>query len=54
MWLIGQAGCLLIPIDMYHGDTKSLQQVLEESGIQLQSKDVVFHQNGEHLTNLWP
>ena len=22
----GQAGCLLIPIDMYHGDTKSLQQ----------------------------
>eukprot|EP00434_Breviolum_minutum_P015443 symbB.v1.2.013607.t1/scaffold968.1/size148170/2 len=35
------AGCLLIPIDMYHGDTKSLQQ------------DVVFHQNGEHLTNLW-
>ncbi|CAK9076934.1 unnamed protein product [Durusdinium trenchii] len=40
-WSNREAGCLLIPIDMYHGDTKSLQQ------------DVVFHQNGEHLTNLW-
>jgi hypothetical protein len=25
-WQPLQAGCLLIPIDMYHGDTKSLQQ----------------------------
>eukprot|EP00931_Biecheleriopsis_adriatica_P061050 TRINITY_DN36693_c0_g1_i1.p1 TRINITY_DN36693_c0_g1~~TRINITY_DN36693_c0_g1_i1.p1 ORF type:complete len:1235 (-),score=203.92 TRINITY_DN36693_c0_g1_i1:118-3576(-) len=40
-WANREAGCLLIPIDMYHGDTKSLKQ------------DMVFHQNGEHLTNLW-
>eukprot|EP00933_Yihiella_yeosuensis_P033384 TRINITY_DN27102_c0_g1_i1.p1 TRINITY_DN27102_c0_g1~~TRINITY_DN27102_c0_g1_i1.p1 ORF type:complete len:1241 (-),score=230.91 TRINITY_DN27102_c0_g1_i1:186-3908(-) len=40
-WAKKEAGCLLIPIDMYHGDTKSLKQ------------DVVFHQHGEHLTNVW-
>ncbi|CAE7174759.1 unnamed protein product [Symbiodinium pilosum] len=40
-WANREAGCLLIPIDMYHGDTRSLHQ------------DIVFHQNGEHLTNLW-
>lgn len=103
----GQAGCLLIPIDMYHGDTKSLQQerarahclwvvgvsricglfsrsafaimyvLVFEPSFQTRprmlnrilsaysarhgrcfpfcwSEDVVFHQNGEHLTNLWP
>lgn len=40
-WSNREAGCLLIPIDMYHGDTRSLKQ------------DVQFHQNGEHLTNIW-
>lgn len=40
-WSNREAGCLLIPIDMFHGDTRSLKQ------------DVVFHQNGEHLTNIW-
>eukprot|EP00931_Biecheleriopsis_adriatica_P123108 TRINITY_DN9816_c0_g1_i3.p1 TRINITY_DN9816_c0_g1~~TRINITY_DN9816_c0_g1_i3.p1 ORF type:complete len:1215 (+),score=209.52 TRINITY_DN9816_c0_g1_i3:82-3726(+) len=40
-WANREAGCLLIPIDMYHGDTRSLKQ------------DMTFHQNGEHLTNLW-
>jgi len=40
-WADRESGCLLMPMDMYHGDTRSLKQ------------DVTFHQNGEHLTNLW-